>query len=54
MTPSLRDVGGSLTPMGFFMGARYALSGIGVTFRHWRLLVLSVAPMLVQALLFVG
>lgn len=54
MTVPLRDVGGSLTPMGFFMGARYAFSGIAFTFKHRRLLLWSVVPMLVQALLFVG
>jgi uncharacterized protein involved in cysteine biosynthesis len=53
MTP-LRDTGSALTPVGFLVGAHHAASGIGFTLRHRRLLLLSLLPMLVQAVLFCG
>ena len=48
----MRDVGGGFFLGRFLSGAKFAASGIGFTFAHKRLLMWSLIPMAVQALIF--
>ncbi|HEY4223790.1 MAG TPA: EI24 domain-containing protein [Myxococcota bacterium] len=50
----MRDVGGGFFLGRFLSGASFAASGIAFTFRHHKLLLWSIVPMLVQAALFAG
>lgn len=51
---SLPDVGAGSFLARFWSGASFAASGIGLTARHGRLLLWSIVPMAVQALIFVA
>ncbi len=48
----MRDVGGGFVLGRFWSGASFAASGIRLTLRHRKLLVWSIVPMIVQALIF--
>jgi uncharacterized protein involved in cysteine biosynthesis len=50
----MRDIGGGFFLLRFWSGASFAASGIGFTFRHKKLLLWSIVPMLVQAVIFVA
>lgn len=54
LRPELTDVGAGSFLSRFWSGARYAASGIALTFKHQRLILWSLVPMLVQALIFVA